>query len=227
MSPTISSMMSSSVISPCSAPYSSTTSAKCVRRLRNSRICSSSGVDFGHEIGLHRHVHDVERPRARRRRRSLAHEAVNRARRSLAWITPTMFSRLAAEDRDAGVRRVDRLLEDLVRAARRRRSSRCRGGASSPPRPVRWPRSSAPSSRSRSSFSTVPSEWRSVMRPGDLLAGRRGQLALGSVAHPEEPQHQPHEGAHQRCTTGDSSRDQQPDRPRDPWRQRSRALVIA
>ena len=60
MSPTISSMMSSSVTRPCSAPYSSTTSAKCARRRRNSRICSSSGVQLRHEVGLHRHVHDVE-----------------------------------------------------------------------------------------------------------------------------------------------------------------------
>jgi hypothetical protein len=48
--------MSSSVISPCSEPYSSTTSAKWVWRRRNWRIWSSSVGGFGDEIGLHRHL---------------------------------------------------------------------------------------------------------------------------------------------------------------------------
>ena len=47
MLPTISSRMSSSVISPRSEPYSSTTRAKCVRNRRNSRIWSSSVVVSG------------------------------------------------------------------------------------------------------------------------------------------------------------------------------------
>ena len=114
MSPTISSMMSSRVTRPCSAPYSSTTRAKWERRRRNSRSWSSRVVDLGDEVGLHRHVHDVEPLEDAGAAAVVGDEAVDGAREILGVDDADDVLGLAAEDRDAGVGRVDRLREDLA-----------------------------------------------------------------------------------------------------------------
>ena len=184
MSPTISSMMSSSVISPCSAPYSSTTSAKCARRRRNSRICSSSGVDLRHEVGLHRHVHDVE-ALERALAAVLLHEAVHRpATGPWRGCTPTMFS---GSPRKIGMR----VCGELIACARISSGGASASIISMSRRCIitsstwRWPRSSAPSSRSRSAFSTEPSEWLQGDRAGDLLLGGE-EVRLRVGLDPEE-----------------------------------------
>ena len=58
--PTISSRMSSSVIRPCTSPYSSTTSAICALRFRNWLSWSLTLRRVGHEPRLGGKAHDVE-----------------------------------------------------------------------------------------------------------------------------------------------------------------------
>ena len=73
------------------------------------------GRRLGDEVGLHRHVDDVEALEHGRARAVLADEAVDGAGEVLGVDDADDVLGLAAEDRDAGVRRVDRLLEDLGR----------------------------------------------------------------------------------------------------------------
>ncbi len=151
ISPTISSRMSSSVTSPCRAPYSSTTRAKWVLRLRKALSWSFrlvvSGMNHGSRVMAPMSISSTLPPASAM---ALA--------RSLACSTPTMFS---VSSLYSG-RRVKGL--SSARATR----SRTGRSASIIEIEVRWTmisetsmsdRSSTPPSMRRSRLSTAPSEW--------------------------------------------------------------------
>ena len=107
MSPTISSRMSSSVTSPISAPYSSTTKARCARRWRNARSwCSSEVVSGMNQGGV-----------ASRRSSapvSLAPSRCDRGQHVLGVQHADDRVRVAAPDRVARVGALQHLLDDLL-----------------------------------------------------------------------------------------------------------------
>ena len=108
MSPTISSRMSSSVTTPISAPYSSTTMAKCSRRRLNASSCFSSVVPSGMNHGLARQLDDVDALQ-------LPVVGVQRAQQALGMQHADDVVRLVAPQRDAGVLAVQHLAHDLLR----------------------------------------------------------------------------------------------------------------
>ncbi len=108
MSPTISSIMSSSVMRPISVPYSSTTSAKWLRWRRKALSCSFTGVVSGTNHGFSAIALTSSasaRPRDRR----------HRAEQILGVQNADDVIRLTAIERQARMRALERHGDDLGR----------------------------------------------------------------------------------------------------------------
>ena len=150
----------------------------------------------------------------------LLHEAVHGAAEVLGVDHADDVLRLAAEDRDAGVRRVDRLREDGV--------GRRLGVDHLDVAPVHHHLLDLPLAEVERAEQpvallgspTAPSEWCSAIAAGDLELAPTAGGAFGSVVARRTSRSTSRANARTAVTAGDEQRHQEADRPGDPERRR-------